>query len=122
MRQLTLPAAFYRGGTSNAVVFRQEDLPPDRELWTEIFIAAMGSPDPALVCALRLFSKGQAFAFEARKWSQLGPSREALAWYLAPLVKNRLPCAIFGMVAPGLPRVSPNPPLSNSMHRVGHCS
>ena len=27
-------------------VFRQEDLPPDRELWTEIFIAAMGSPDP----------------------------------------------------------------------------
>ncbi len=46
MRQLTLPAAFYRGGTSNAIVFRQEDLPPDQELWTEIFIAAMGSPDP----------------------------------------------------------------------------
>lgn len=46
MRQFTLPAAFMRGGTSNAIVFRQEDLPPDRELWSEIFIAAMGSPDP----------------------------------------------------------------------------
>ena len=46
MKQLMLPAAFMRGGTSNAVVFRQEDLPPDQELWSEIFIAAMGSPDP----------------------------------------------------------------------------
>ena len=44
-----------------------------------------GSPDPAFVCALAVFSKGQAFAFEARKWSQLGSLREALAWHLAPL-------------------------------------
>ena len=46
MRQLKIPAAFMRGGTSNAIVFRQEDLPEDRELWSEIFIAAIGSPDP----------------------------------------------------------------------------
>ncbi|MED5573937.1 MAG: PrpF domain-containing protein, partial [Pseudomonadota bacterium] len=46
MRQLKIPAAFMRGGTSNAIVFRQEDLPKDRELWSEIFIAAIGSPDP----------------------------------------------------------------------------
>ena len=46
MRQLKLPATFMRGGTSNAIVFRQEDLPEDRELWSEIFIAAIGSPDP----------------------------------------------------------------------------
>jgi 2-methylaconitate cis-trans-isomerase PrpF len=46
MRQLKLPAAFMRGGTSNAIVFRQEDLPEDRDLWSEIFIAAIGSPDP----------------------------------------------------------------------------
>jgi 2-methylaconitate cis-trans-isomerase PrpF len=46
MRQLKIPAAFMRGGTSNAVVFRQEDLPEDRELWSEIFLAALGSPDP----------------------------------------------------------------------------
>jgi len=48
-------------------------------------VSSRGSPDPAFVCALAVFSKGQAFAFEARKWSQLGPSREALAWHLAPL-------------------------------------
>ena len=46
MRQLKIPAAFMRGGTSNAIVFRQEDLPEDRDLWSEIFIASIGSPDP----------------------------------------------------------------------------
>jgi hypothetical protein len=35
-----------RGGTSNAVVFNQKDLPKDRALWDEIFLAAIGSPDP----------------------------------------------------------------------------
>ena len=48
-------------------------------------MSSRGSPDPAFVCALAVFSKGQAFAFEARKWSQLGSLREALAWHLAPL-------------------------------------
>jgi len=46
MKQLKLPAVFMRGGTSNAVVFKQQDLPQDRALWDEIFLAAIGSPDP----------------------------------------------------------------------------
>jgi len=45
MKQLKLPAVFMRGGTSNAVVFNQKDLPKDRALWDEIFLAAIGSPD-----------------------------------------------------------------------------
>lgn len=45
MKQLKIPAVFMRGGTSNAVVFKQQDLPRDRALWDEIFIAALGSPD-----------------------------------------------------------------------------
>jgi 2-methylaconitate isomerase len=35
-----------RGGTSKAVVFRQEDLPADRREWDAIFLSVMGSPDP----------------------------------------------------------------------------
>ena len=46
MKQLKLPAVFMRGGTSNAVVFNQRNLPQDRALWDEIFLAAIGSPDP----------------------------------------------------------------------------
>ncbi len=46
MKQLRIPAVFMRGGTSNAVVFNQKDLPQDRALWDEIFLAAIGSPDP----------------------------------------------------------------------------
>jgi 2-methylaconitate isomerase len=46
MKQLKIPAVFMRGGTSNAVVFKQQDLPQDRALWDEIFLAAIGSPDP----------------------------------------------------------------------------
>src|SRR3970040_2064117 len=46
MKQLKLPAVFMRGGTSNAVVFNQKDLPQDRVLWDEIFLACIGSPDP----------------------------------------------------------------------------
>jgi 2-methylaconitate cis-trans-isomerase PrpF len=46
MRQLKIPAVFMRGGTSNAVVFHEKDLPRDRALWDEIFLAAIGSPDP----------------------------------------------------------------------------
>lgn len=46
MKQFRLPAVFMRGGTSNAVVFKQQDLPADRALWDEIFLAAIGSPDP----------------------------------------------------------------------------
>ena len=46
MKQLRLPAVFMRGGTSNAVVFHAKDLPRDRAQWDEIFLAAIGSPDP----------------------------------------------------------------------------
>ncbi|MDP2397642.1 MAG: PrpF domain-containing protein [Burkholderiales bacterium] len=46
MKQLKIPAVFMRGGTSNAVVFKQQDLPQDRALWDEIFLSAIGSPDP----------------------------------------------------------------------------
>ncbi len=44
--QIRLPAAFMRGGTSNALVFHARDLPADREEWPALFCAAMGSPDP----------------------------------------------------------------------------
>ena len=46
MKQLKIPAVFMRGGTSNAVVFNAKDLPVDRAQWDEIFLAAIGSPDP----------------------------------------------------------------------------
>ncbi len=46
MKQLKFPAVFMRGGTSKAIVFHQKDLPKDRALWDDIFLAAIGSPDP----------------------------------------------------------------------------
>ena len=46
MRQKSIRAVFMRGGTSNGVVFRQQDLPASRAEWDAIFLAAMGSPDP----------------------------------------------------------------------------
>ena len=46
MKQLKIPAAFMRGGTSKAVVFNAKDLPRDRAQWDEVFLAAIGSPDP----------------------------------------------------------------------------
>jgi 2-methylaconitate cis-trans-isomerase PrpF len=47
MAQHRLRAAFMRGGTSKAIMFRAEDLPARREDWAPIFLAAMGSPDPS---------------------------------------------------------------------------
>ncbi|KAJ5613729.1 PrpF protein [Penicillium herquei] len=44
-RQHSLPASYYRGGTSRAVIFNQADLPP-REQWDNIFRGVIGSPDP----------------------------------------------------------------------------
>ena len=46
MRQIQIPAVFMRGGTSKAIVFHARDLPRDRTLWDDIFLAAIGSPDP----------------------------------------------------------------------------
>src|SRR3546814_7562159 len=50
--QVALPACYVRGGTSRAVLFHKDDLPPletpgDYARWAPIFLAAMGSPDPA---------------------------------------------------------------------------
>lgn len=39
------PAVFMRGGTSKAIMFHARDL-PERAAWDEIFLAAIGSPDP----------------------------------------------------------------------------
>jgi len=47
MKQQKIPAVFMRGGTSKAIIFRQDDLPEDRSEWDEIFLAALGSPDPS---------------------------------------------------------------------------
>ncbi|WP_297589153.1 PrpF domain-containing protein, partial [Roseibium sp.] len=41
-----LRAAFYRGGTSKAVVFNGKDLPEDPKLRDRIFLHVLGSPDP----------------------------------------------------------------------------
>lgn len=45
-KQHSLPAAYYRGGTSRAVFFKQDDLPTDRKHWDSIFRGVIGSPDP----------------------------------------------------------------------------
>src|SRR6476646_11835103 len=47
MPQITVPAAFYRGGTSRAVLFREADLAAyDDDAQRAIILAALGSPDP----------------------------------------------------------------------------
>jgi 2-methylaconitate isomerase len=43
---ITLRAAFMRGGTSKALMFRRQDLPADRASWDALLLNAMGSPDP----------------------------------------------------------------------------
>ncbi|EAW08992.1 DUF453 domain protein [Aspergillus clavatus NRRL 1] len=45
-KQHSLPAAYYRGGTSRAIFFRREDLPRDQTQWDGIFRGSIGSPDP----------------------------------------------------------------------------
>lgn len=45
-KQKSLPAAYYRGGTSRAVFFHDKDLPLDRSKWDSIFLGSIGSPDP----------------------------------------------------------------------------
>ncbi|KAJ8109675.1 hypothetical protein OPT61_g7288 [Boeremia exigua] len=44
--QNALPAAYYRGGTSRAIIFKSEDLPKNKDSWPEIFRGAINSPDP----------------------------------------------------------------------------
>ncbi|GKZ76338.1 hypothetical protein AnigIFM56816_005318 [Aspergillus niger] len=45
-KQHHLPAAYYRGGTSRAIFFKQDDLPADKAKWDPIFRGVIGSPDP----------------------------------------------------------------------------
>jgi 2-methylaconitate cis-trans-isomerase PrpF len=52
LNQQRLRAAFYRGGTSKAVIFRKEDLPAGQppehcQEWDRLFLSLMGSPDRA---------------------------------------------------------------------------
>lgn len=44
-KQNSLPAAYYRGGTSRAVFFKEQDLPQSRDDWVEPFLGVIGSPD-----------------------------------------------------------------------------
>lgn len=44
--QHALPAAYYRGGTSRAVIFKTDDLPKDKDAWPSIFRGVINSPDP----------------------------------------------------------------------------
>ncbi|KZM21409.1 uncharacterized protein EKO05_0006213 [Ascochyta rabiei] len=44
--QAAVPAAYYRGGTSRAVLFQPQHLPHDRAKWPSLFRQVMGSGDP----------------------------------------------------------------------------
>lgn len=44
-KQRRLPASYYRGGTSRAVLFNGKDLPSNRYEWSNIFRGVIGSPD-----------------------------------------------------------------------------
>ena len=45
------PCVFMRGGTSKGCMFLKDDL-PSREQWDDIFVQAMGSPDPKQIDGL----------------------------------------------------------------------
>ncbi|PCI86541.1 MAG: PrpF family protein [Hyphomicrobiales bacterium] len=45
MTNIGIRAAFYRGGTSKAILFNAADLPKDKKIRDRIFLYAMGSPD-----------------------------------------------------------------------------
>lgn len=45
-RQNRIPAAYYRGGTSRALIFHQAELPANKDDWRAVFLGTIGSPDP----------------------------------------------------------------------------
>lgn len=47
-----IPCVIMRGGTSRAIFFHEADLPQDRSDWDDIFLKAMGSPDPKQIDGL----------------------------------------------------------------------
>jgi 2-methylaconitate cis-trans-isomerase PrpF len=71
MRQSRLPASYYRGGTSRAIIFQQHHLPPSRSLWPPIFLACLGSPDPS--CGRQLDGLGGGIS-SLSKICVVGPS------------------------------------------------
>lgn len=46
LKQKGIPASYYRGGTSRALIFNEKHLPANKDAWNAIFLGAMGSPDP----------------------------------------------------------------------------
>ncbi|MEN8128777.1 MAG: PrpF domain-containing protein [Pseudomonadota bacterium] len=46
MENVRIPAFFYRGGTSKAIIFKGSDLPKSKEVRDKLFLHVMGSPDP----------------------------------------------------------------------------
>src|SRR6201995_5361026 len=46
IKQSSVPAAYYRGGTSRAIIFRESDLPASTESRRALFLQAIGAPDP----------------------------------------------------------------------------
>ncbi|OJJ36897.1 hypothetical protein ASPWEDRAFT_107002 [Aspergillus wentii DTO 134E9] len=44
-KQKSIPAAYYRGGTSRALIFHEKDLPSNRDDWKPLFRGVIGSPD-----------------------------------------------------------------------------
>jgi 2-methylaconitate cis-trans-isomerase PrpF len=44
--QSSVPAAYYRGGTSRALLFRESDLPASAASRRALFLQAIGAPDP----------------------------------------------------------------------------
>jgi hypothetical protein len=46
MSQTSVRAVYMRGGTSRAIIFREQDLPADPKQRDALFAAALGSPDP----------------------------------------------------------------------------
>jgi 2-methylaconitate cis-trans-isomerase PrpF len=46
LAQRSIRAAYYRGGTSRAIVFYEQDLPENLEARHKIFTAVLGAPDP----------------------------------------------------------------------------
>lgn len=42
-KQNRLPAAYYRGGTSRAIMFDESLLPKDKKDWAPIFTGAIGA-------------------------------------------------------------------------------
>jgi 2-methylaconitate isomerase len=60
MQQRRIPAVFMRGGTANAVVFHQKDLPADRRLWDAIFLQIPGVAGKGAPVRLDFVSPGGA--------------------------------------------------------------